>query len=181
MYRLQYTAGDEGFPKWYRELFAKYKDEKRQSTGRSHSNIKMIHLWWRRGTAIPNLGKDNCKERLGVIIYWKNGGLSEWINRPITICDGRFYIIRRGTYATRPQEPDQRVNSINTVGEGNLHQVNSINADRLRGIHDDDQYIWKTNMCTVSLVLPIVKASLRNYQGAKRILAKRKGGTSEQH
>ena len=65
--------------------------------------------------------------------------------------------------------------------EGNLHQVNIINTDILGGIYDDAQKILKPTLCTLLLILPIVQASLRYYQGAKRIISKQKGSTSAQH
>ena len=115
------------------------------------------------------------------IIYWKEGSLSEFSKRPITIWDGRFDRVRYGTYTTRPLGPAQSVNSISIRGGGNPHQVNSINADILRGLHDYAQYIFKPTICNIFLVLPIVQASLRNYQGTNRILSKLKGSTSAQH
>ena len=69
---------------------------------------------------MTNLGKDNYKERLNSIKYRKEGRLSECIKRPITIFDGIFDRVRRGTYATRQQGPAQRVTSINIIGEGNI-------------------------------------------------------------
>ena len=116
-----------------------------------------------------------------VFRYRKEFSLSECRKRPITIFGGRFYRRRCCTYSTIPQGPAQHVTSINIRGEINPHQVNSINTNILRGIHDDVQEICKPNMSTFFLVLPIVQASLCYYQGAKRIISKFRGGTSVQH
>ena len=88
---------------------------------------------------------------------------------PITICGGISDIRRRGTYATRPQGPAQRVTSINIGGEVNPYQLNSINIDILIGIHDDDQDILKPNIYTFYSSCPLYKQiyviikSLREY------------------
>ena len=79
-----------------------------------------------------------------------------------------------------PQGPDQSVTSINIIGEGNSRQVNRINLNIIRGLNDDTQYICKPACCTLFLILPIVQASLRDYQVTKIILAERKGSTSAQ-
>ena len=110
-----------------------------------------------RMSAMPKLGKDNYKERLDGIRYLKEGGLSECIKRSITIFDSRFYRRRHGTYTTITRGPAQRVTSINIGGEINPHQVNIINTDRLRGIHDDSQYVFKPTICTFPLSLPFYK------------------------
>ena len=140
----------------------------------------MLHLWWSRCPSIPNLGKENCYEILDGIRYRKEFGLRECSNKNITICKGIFDIGRRVTYATGPRGPAQCVNSIKTRGEVNPHQFNSINTNILRGLHDDTQGICKPTLCTILLVLHIAQTSLRDYQGTKRILAKRKGETSAQ-
>ena len=85
---------------------------KKKNTGHSHRNRKMLHLRWRRSPAIPNLGKENCKERLDGIRYRKEGGLSEFRKRTITIFDGIFDRGRRGTYETIPRVPAKPVTSL---------------------------------------------------------------------
>ena len=95
--------------------------------------------------------------------YRKEGSLSEYNKRRITICDGIFDIGRRGTDATIPRVPNQGVTSIIIRGEGNQRHVNSINNYILRGIYDDAKNICKPTLCTLFLVLTIVQASLNNY------------------
>ena len=85
------------------------------------------------------------------------------------------------TYITISRVSAQSVTSINIGGEGDLHQYNSINTYRLRGIDYDAKDICKLTHRAVSLLLTTLQAILCNYPGNKIILAERKVRASAQH